>query len=123
MKKRQRATAILFGAFALAPGATIAACVLPAPDTDSHPSPHSLVGMIDRVDSASMVILPARGHAVRVRLSGTTQIFTAYGGGIDRGELAQGQYAYIWFESCRAPRQGAPLAAVVRVCELSNARC
>ena len=110
---------------AAAGSASAKQCVLPVPDGgDIEPSPASLEGRIVSASADAVVVQPkAGGKPVQVRLAAATELFTAYGGGIELKELAAGQYASVWFEKCAMPKHGAPVAAVVQVCSLDAEPC
>ena len=116
---------IAFLAMSVSPvDATGRRCVLPVPDGGGvEPSPASLKGRLVQVRPHMVVIRIARNKDVSVRITHQTQLFTAYGGGVDNDELKVGQYASIWLEGCAQPRQLPAAASYLEVCSLAPEPC
>jgi len=92
--------------------------VLPAGDVClPGTAPPSIEGRILAVTSATISIKPnaeVEAAPVIVAVQNETQLFTAFGGYVDREELRVGQYVWVWYVS-RSPiwAGNPPRAAVV----------
>ena len=99
-------------------------CVLPPPDgSDVEWSSPSVVGRLEMATPGEVVIRTAAGKVHTVVIGRKTQLFTAFGGGIEPGQLKAGQYASVWLKDCRPPGKSHNRAAVVQVCSLLPEPC
>ena len=114
--------AILFSASA---SGAASRCVLPVADgSDIEPSPASLAGRLVRVGPGEVLVhIEGVKKPVRVLVSASTELFTAYGGGVEPKDLHPGQHAIIWYKNCVAPRRATPVAAVLELCSLAPEPC
>jgi hypothetical protein len=83
-------------------------CILPIADgSEVTPSPPNLDGVVVRVRGTLVTIRPRDGSAEQTaRLTSASQVFSGYGGWIDRSELKSGQKVRAWFERCQRPKPG-----------------
>lgn len=99
-------------------------CVLPPPDgADVEWSPPSMAGRILIVTPDLVVVRSDAGISYSVAVDDATDLFTAYGGGVDLAEIKPGQYADVWLKNCRPPGKTIARAAVIRVCSLAPEPC
>ncbi len=52
---------------------------------------------------------------MRVRLPVQAEIYTAYGGDVERSTLQPGLTVWVWFKACQWPRTGDPVSAYFQV--------
>lgn len=92
--------------------------VLPAGDVYlPGTAPSSIEGRISAIASATISVMPKseiEAAPVIVAVQDETELFTAFGGHVDREELRVGQYVWVWYVS-RSPIWAGdpPRAAVV----------
>lgn len=99
-------------------------CVLPPPDgADVEWSPPSMAGRILFVTPDLVVVRTDAGISYSVAVDEATDLFTAYGGGVEFTELKPGQYADVWLKDCGPPGKSITRAAVIRVCSLVSEPC
>jgi hypothetical protein len=114
-----RSTFIIMAALTLsAAQPVLAACVLPVPDGgDVAPSPANLHGRIVQVKpSAKVVVRPINTNKrVTVVLPRSATVYTAFGGDVPKNQLRTGQTAWVWFQNCKPPKTGLPVAAYFQI--------
>ena len=99
------------------------ACVLPPPDgSDVDWSPASLTGVLTNASPEQVEIRTDRGKIYALRILGSTQLFTVYGGGVEPTELKVGQFALVWLTECSKPG-ATDQVAVLQVCSLAAKPC
>ena len=99
-------------------------CVLPVPDgADIEPSPASLSGRLVHVQPGRVVVRLRRGKDIAVQVNPQTDLFTAYGGGVELHELEVGQYASVWLKGCAKPGKTSALAVYLELCSLAPEPC
>jgi hypothetical protein len=92
-----------------------AACLLPIPDgggEDYKPSKENLWSDIERVELPFVHIKSGTTHkTVKVSLAKIKEAYTVYGGPADFSTLKPKLQVRVWFENCRAPKNGVPNVA------------
>jgi hypothetical protein len=59
--------------------------------------------------------LDGAARIVQVHLPTGAAIYTAFGGDGDLNDLVVGQRAKVWFQACKWPRTGVPVAAYFQI--------
>lgn len=99
------------------------ACVLPPPDGAVVDwTPANLAGVIQRIAKDRISIRAADGKLYPLRVSGSTWLSTAYGGGVDPADLKVGQHALVWLQGCAVPGS-TDRAVIIQVCSLGTEPC
>lgn len=99
------------------------ACFLPPPDgSDVEWSPASLTGVLTKASAGQVEIRTDRGQTYTLRILGSTQLFTVYGGGVEPIELKAGQHALVWLSECSKPGS-TDRVAVLQLCSLAAEPC
>ena len=98
-------------------------CVLPPPDgSDVEWTPAGLKGVITRTAKHQVDIRTPDGEIYSLRVSDSTWLSTAYGGGIDFNDLKPGQHALVWLKGCAKPGSS-DRAVIIQVCSLAADPC
>jgi hypothetical protein len=112
-------------AFALTvePSAAAVKCVLPAPDYQKvDVSPFNFEGSIERVRGDQIRLRWRSGSSsaatVELVLRKKSQLFSVFGGDVERSDLATGQVVRIWLENCGREKQSG--LQVIAVLQLSS---
>jgi hypothetical protein len=109
----------LFFVLLLAPLSSFGACRLPIPDGVEEgyaPSKENLFGDIVRVDLPLVTVKNGRTQALeQVSVSKISEIYSVYGGDGPLSELKPGLQVWIWFEKCKRPAEGIPIAAYFQI--------
>ncbi|WP_137732314.1 hypothetical protein [Pseudaquabacterium pictum] len=80
------------------------------------PSPANLHGTIAVLDGLDVTIRQtSTKRLVTIRLRNKAEIYSAFGGDIDRIELAIGQTVWVWFDNCNWPMTGKPISVYFQV--------
>lgn len=116
MTKVARLLSVGLLAFLLS-GPVCADCRLPVPDDgEERPSHPNLTGRISKVMGNDVLVRQDRtGRLVRVRLPKDSEIYTAFGGDGTVSDLAPGQAAKVWFQSCVWPKAKVPVSAYFQI--------
>jgi hypothetical protein len=90
-------------------------CKLPEADQRNGAPAPTLDGSIQELRGSCFRINPRRTTLDRpaVCLTGSTRIFTVYGGHVAADQLRDGQRVHVWLKGCKPPVAGAPSEAVV----------
>jgi hypothetical protein len=101
--------------FSASPAA--ASCTLPVPDGGGkRPSPPNVEGRISRTGEGFVDVSPGTGKpATRVEYTQETQFYSTFGGDYEPADLAVGQHVSVWFDGCRAAKNGAGHAAYLQL--------
>ena len=103
----------------LAPLSSSGACRLPIPDggDEGHvTSKENIFGDIVRVDLPLVTVKNGRTQVLeQVSVSNIREIYSVYGGDGPLSELKPGLQVWIWFEKCKRPAEGIPLAAYFQI--------
>jgi hypothetical protein len=99
------------------------ACVLPPPDgADVDWSPASLTGVLTKASAEQVELRTNSDQTFTLRILGSTQLFTVYGGGVEPTELKVGQHALVWLGGCAKPGSTDGIA-VLQVCSIAAEPC
>ena len=102
-----------------APLSSSGACRLPISDGGDEgyvPSKENLFGDIVRVSLPVVTVKNGRTHLLeQVSVSKISEIYSVYGGDAPLSELKPGLQVWIWFDRCKRPAEGIPLAAYFQI--------
>ena len=105
--------------FLLAPLPSSAACRLPISDGGDEgyvPSKANLFGEIVRVEFPLVIIRNGKTQNLeQVSLSKISEIYSVYGGDGPLSELKPRLQVWVWFENCKRPTEGTPVAAYFQI--------
>ncbi len=80
------------------------------PDGAAQPQ---VQGRIATFDGERLAVALADGSTATVAVSDSTEIFSAYGGIVDREQLVPGLYVWVWYIHHTASRSGNPPQAAI----------
>jgi hypothetical protein len=88
--------------------------ILPYPDYRPPGAAQPQVqGRIAAFDGTRLEVAIAAGNTAVVAVSDSTELFTAYGGIVDREELKPGVYVWVWYTHRTASESGNPPRAAI----------
>jgi hypothetical protein len=100
-------------------------CVYPVADSnDETPSPPSVIGTILAVTGEVIEVKPDKSKgSKKIKIDMNTELFTVFGGIVERNEIMKGQYVYVWYVGCDPKKAGSPpRAAVIQFYALDSSR-
>jgi len=93
-------------------------CILPAPD-GGNADVASLANIhgkiIEKTSSTITIKEKNKDGKTLIKFNKKTELYTVFGGDFPLNVLRTGQEAWVWFENCKEPEKGTPLAAMIMI--------